>query len=179
MSDAAVSISQFPRQFGGVKVVGRVKKGIKVVMGRAIPWLREDLRDHLRQTIKPQRELSRLLGQDRDAALVRIVNSRGKATALNSAILDPSRKADRNFFWGVGDLVRSPAHTYKLRAKAVRAGLFPKRIMFLPPNIPPFSCVGKQFFFARAGKAKPRPRTIERVAAETLSGILNAWGFSK
>ena len=182
MSDAAVSISQFPRHLGGVKVNGKLRSQTKKAMVKAIDWLRLDLRDHMRRQLKPQRELSKLLGQDQKPMLERIINSRGKATALNAMIYGPARKIDVYFFWGTGNLVRSPAHTYKLRAKAVKAGLFPEKIMFLPPDVPPFKWSwGKKdtFFHQRVSDVKPSKNTLQRVSTMTLSGILKAWGFDE
>lgn len=177
------AIQNFGKDLAGYKAMAKVKSKVKEAMVRALPLLKRDAKVWLTTIIQPQRELSRLLGQDRSAIIERVCDGKGKTTATSATIKNPRRKKDIYFFYGVGDLIRSPRHTFALRHKAVKAGLFSEKILHISPFGPPFSCRNKGFFEQRKGVSRKWPlipiseKTEDDAAGDICDMVLAAWGF--
>lgn len=167
---AKVPINRFPKDFRKVNW-----KTLRPIMDKSGDKLRRDARTGM-SDLAPPGPLERAFGKDGERVKHRLESAKHRARNTECWLKEPRRKKDRFFVFGATHKIGTAAQCYKLRHKAVKAGLFSKKVLHLPPFVPPFA-VGSTYIQPRRNPYHVSRLTLDEVTEDVLDTILGEWGF--
>lgn len=154
----------------------KLKRGsLRPWLDRQHPRIRRDVR-RFASSLPEAGPLDQAIGvQSTGKTIQRLLAVKHKAYDNAIWLREPRRKRDRFFVFGAKHHV-TRAMCYKLRAKAVRAGLFPQRVLHMPPSSPPFA-IGTMFVQRPRNPYLLLDATVETFAGDVCDEVLRIWGF--